>query len=105
MYLKTSQIMEKNGRDQGVVFLTGTPVSNSLAEMYHMMRYLMPSKMKEAGFTSFDAWANTFATIEDTLRSKTTGGYKSVKAFTKFANSHELLKMFDQVSDVLTKRT
>jgi N12 class adenine-specific DNA methylase len=103
MYLKTSQVMAKNGRDQGVVFLTGTPVSNSLAEMYHMMRYLMPSRMKEAGFDSFDAWANTFAKIDDQLRAKTAGGYKSVKAFSEFANTPELLKMFDQVSDVVTQ--
>ncbi len=102
MLIKTRQIMGKNGRDQGVVFLTGTPVSNSLAEMYHMMRYLMPTAMKEGGFDNFDAWANTFADIEETLKPTTAGGYKTITAFERFFNVIELLQMFDQVSDTVT---
>lgn len=102
MLIKARQIMAKNGRDQGLVFLTGTPVSNSLAEMYHMMRYLMPTAMKEGGFNNFDAWANTFAEIEETLKPTTAGGYKTVTAFERFFNAIELLQMFDQVSDTVT---
>lgn len=102
MLIKTRQVMVKNGRDQGVVFLTGTPVSNSLAEMYHMMRYLMPTAMKEGGFDNFDAWANTFADIEETLKPTTAGGYKTITAFERFFNVVELLQMFDQVSDTVT---
>lgn len=103
MLLKTREVMDRNGRDQGVVFLTGTPVSNSLAEMYHMMRYLMPTAMSEAGFDSFDAWANTYASIEDQLKPKTSGnGYKTVTSFGSFNNTFELLAMFDQVSDTVT---
>ncbi|GER16668.1 PLxRFG domain-containing protein [Variovorax boronicumulans] len=103
MYVKVSQIYEQNGRGQGVVFATGTPVSNSLAEMYHMMRYLMPAQMEELGFTSFDAWANTFASVEQVWMQKPSGdGFKASNRMSNFVNTPELLKMFDQVSDTVT---
>lgn len=103
MYVKVQQIYAQNGRGQGVVFATGTPVSNSLAEMYHMMRYMMPQAMEEGGFGSFDAWANTYAEIKQVWLQKTSGdGYKAVDTMGTFSNVHELLKMFDQVSDTVT---
>lgn len=103
MYVKVNQLYAQNGRGQGVVFATGTPVSNTLAEMYHMMRYLMPAAMDEAGFQSFDAWANTFASVEQVWMQKPSGdGYKASDRMGTFSNVHELLKMFDQVSDTVT---
>lgn len=103
MYVKTNQVMEKNGRGQGVVFATGTPVSNSLAEMYHMMRYLMPAQMKELGFESFDAWANTYAGVDQVWMQAPSGdGFKAQNRMSNFVNTPELLKMFDQVSDTVT---
>jgi N12 class adenine-specific DNA methylase len=103
MYVKTNQIMEKNGRGQGVVFATGTPVSNSLAEMYHMMRYLMPNQMRELGFESFDAWANTYASVDQVWMQAPSGdGFKAQNRMSNFVNTPELLKMFDQVSDTVT---
>jgi N12 class adenine-specific DNA methylase len=103
MYVKTNQVMEKNGRGQGVVFATGTPVSNSLAEMYHMMRYLMPTQMRELGFESFDAWANTYASVEQVWMQAPSGdGFKAQNRMSNFVNTPELLKMFDQVSDTVT---
>ena len=103
MYVKTNQVMEKNGRGQGVVFATGTPVSNSLAEMYHMMRYLMPAQMKELGFESFDAWANTYASVEQVWMQAPSGdGFKVQNRMSNFVNTPELLKLFDQVSDTVT---
>lgn len=103
MYVKVNQLYAQNGRGQGVVFATGTPVSNTLAEMYHMMRYLMPAAMDEAGFQSFDAWANTFASVEQVWMQKLSGdGYKASDRMGTFSNVHELLKMFDQVSDTVT---
>ncbi len=103
MLVKINQIFAKNGRDQGVVAATGTPVSNSLAEMYHMMRYLMPTQMKELGFESFDAWANTFASVEQVWMQKPSGdGYKASNRMSNFVNTPELLKMFDQVCDTVT---
>lgn len=103
MYVKANQVMEKNGRGQGLVFATGTPVSNSLAEMYHMMRYLMPTQMRELGFESFDAWANTFASVEQVWMQAPSGdGFKASNRMSNFVNTTELLKMFDQVSDAVT---
>lgn len=103
MLLKIGQIFAKNGRDQGFVAATGTPVSNSLAEMYHMMRYLMPTQMEALGFTSFDAWANTFASVEQVWMQKSSGeGFKASSRMSTFVNTPELLKMFDQVSDTVT---
>jgi len=103
MYVKSQEVMEKNGRGQGLVFATGTPVSNSLAEKYHMMRYLMPRQMEELGFQSFDAWANTFASVEQVWMQKPSGdGYKASNRMSNFVNVHELLKMFDQVADTVT---
>ena len=103
MYVKANQIYSQNGRGQGVVFATGTPVSNSLAEMYHMMRYLMPAQMKEMGFESFDAWANTYAAVEQVWMQKASGdGFKAQNRMSNFVNTPELLKVFDQVSDTVT---
>lgn len=103
MLVKINQIFAKNGRDQGFIAATGTPVSNSLAEMYHMMRYLMPTAMKELGFESFDAWANTFASVEQVWMQKPSGdGYKASSRMSNFVNTPELLKMFDQVCDTVT---
>lgn len=103
MYVKSQEVLEKNGRGQGLVFATGTPVSNSLAEKYHMMRYLMPKQMEDLGFQSFDAWANTFASVEQVWMQKPSGdGYKASNRMSNFVNVHELLKMFDQVADTVT---
>lgn len=103
MYLKVMQIFKKNGRDQGVVFATGTPISNSLAEMYHMMRYLMPTAMEENGYTSFDAWANTFAEVTSEWMQAFSGqGYKQQNRMGTFVNAKTLLAMFDQVSDTVS---
>lgn len=103
MYVKTAQVYAQNGREQGVVFATGTPVSNTLAEMYHMMRYLMPTAMREQGFESFDAWANTFASVDQVWMQKPSGdGYKASDRLASFNNAPELLKMFDQVADTVT---
>jgi N12 class adenine-specific DNA methylase len=103
MYVKVAQVFEKNGRGQGVVFATGTPVSNTLAEMYHMMRYLMPRSMEDMGFTSFDGWANTFAQVNQEWDQKSSGdGFKAINTMSSFVNTHELLRIFDQVADTVT---
>lgn len=103
MYIKTNQVMDQNGRGQGVVFMTGTPVSNSLAEMYHMMRYLMPAQMRQLGFESFDAWANTYASVNQVWMQTAGGdGFKAQNRMSNFDNVPELLRLFDQVSDTVT---
>jgi len=103
MYVKANEVFDKNGRGQGLVFATGTPVSNTMAEMYHMMRYLMPRQMEAMGFESFDAWANTYASVEQVWMQKASGdGFKAQNRMSNFVNTTELLKVFDQVADTVT---
>jgi hypothetical protein len=103
MFIKTRQVTEHNGGTRGVVFATGTPVSNSLAEMYHMLRYLAPEALEDMGHKTFDAWANTFAEVEQVWMQAMSGeGYKSTNRMTKFVNTPDLLKAYDQVADTVT---
>ena len=103
MFIKTHQIYEQNGNGRGVVFATGTPVSNSLAEMYHMLRYLAPETLKDSNQFTFDAWAKTFADVEQVwMQSMSGDGYKSSNRMSRFVNTPELLRAYDQVADTVT---
>lgn len=103
MFIKTHQIYERNGNMRGVVFATGTPISNSLAEMYHMLRYLAPQSLKDAGQFTFDAWAKTFSDVEQVwMQSMSGDGYKASNRMSRFVNTPELLRVFDQVADTVT---
>lgn len=103
MYIKTQYLMNThNGR--GVVFATGTPISNTIAEMFTMLRYLNPKALESHGVTFFDNWINTFSRKETTLESKPTGnGYRTVQKFAKFYNMSGLKRMFLEVADVKTQ--
>ena len=102
MFIKTRYIREiNNGR--GVVFATGTPISNTMAEMYTMLRYLGPDLLNERGVGHFDAWAANFAEAVTALELAPDGsGYRMHTRFAKFINLPELLSMFRTVSDVQT---
>lgn len=103
MFIKTHQLYDSSENGRGVVFATGTPVSNSLAEMYHMLRYLAPETLKDSGQFTFDAWAKTFADVEQVWMQSLSGdGYKASNRMSVFANTPELLKVFDQVADTVT---
>lgn len=103
MFIKTHQLYDNSENGRGVVFATGTPVSNSLAEMYHMLRYLAPETLKDSGQFTFDAWAKTFADVEQVWMQSLSGdGYKASNRMSVFANTPELLKVFDQVADTVT---
>lgn len=103
MFIKTHQIYEQNGNGRGVVFATGTPVSNSLAEMYHMLRYLAPQTLLDSGQFTFDAWAKTYADVEQVwMQSMSGDGYKASNRMSRFVNTPELLRIFDQVADTVT---
>lgn len=103
MFIKTHQLYDNSENGRGVVFATGTPVSNSLAEMYHMLRYLAPETLKDSGQFTFDAWAKTFADVEQVWMQSLSGdGYKASNRMSVFANMPELLKVFDQVADTVT---
>jgi N12 class adenine-specific DNA methylase len=102
MYLKIRYLQElKDGG--GVVFATGTPISNSLAEMYTMLRYLGPQMLSERNVNHFDSWAANFAEAVTSLELSPDGsGYRMHTRFAKFVNLPELLQMFRTVADVQT---
>lgn len=100
MFMKTQYLINANN-GRGVVFATGTPISNTMAEMFTMLRYLDNRGLKEKNLGFFDNWAATFATKETTAELSPDGsGYRTVEIFTKFNNMPELTKMFRKVADV-----
>jgi len=102
MYMKTRYVRELSG-GRGVVFATGTPISNTMAEMYTMLRYLAPDLLKERGVAHFDAWAANFAEAVTALELAPDGsGYRMHTRFAKFINMPELLSMFRTFADVQT---
>jgi N12 class adenine-specific DNA methylase len=102
MFLKARYLQEQ-GDGRGVVFATGTPISNTLAEMYTMLRYLAPDMLSERGVNHFDPWAANFAEAVTSLELAPDGsGYRMHTRFAKFINLPELLTMFRTVADVQT---
>ena len=101
MYLKIAYLRKRTAR--GVVFATGTPISNTLAEMYTMLRYLAPELLTDRNVDHFDAWAKNFAEPVTALELAPDGsGYRMHTRFAKFINLPELLTMFRSVADVQT---
>ena|GEM_PF-1788542 len=96
MYMRTRWLMDQNN-DKGVVFATGTPVTNTLAEVYNMQRYLQPELLEERGIESFDAWANLFADVTTDFEYTASGEYKPVSRMTEFVNLPELQQMVRQI--------
>ena len=102
MFLKIRYLQER-GDGRGVVFATGTPISNTLAEMYTMLRYLAPEMLSERKVDHFDPWAANFAEAVTSLELAPDGsGYRMHTRFAKFINLPELLTMFRTVADVQT---
>jgi hypothetical protein len=102
MFLKTGYLRER-GAGKGVVFATGTPISNTMAEMYTLSRYLAPEALKAAGVEHFDAWAANFGEAVTSLELAPDGsGYRMHTRFAKFVNLPELLSMFRAFADVQT---
>jgi N12 class adenine-specific DNA methylase/phage gp29-like protein len=99
MLMRTQWLMEKNG-NRGVVFATGTPVGNTMVELYNMQRYLQPDELKERGVLNFDAWANTFGEKDTRVEATVTGDFAPVTRFAKFTNIPELMHISSQVMDV-----
>ncbi|HTV28258.1 MAG TPA: DEAD/DEAH box helicase family protein, partial [Xanthobacteraceae bacterium] len=100
MYMKTRYLAERGG---GTVFATGTPVSNTMAEMYTLQRYLAPQLLAAAGVEHFDAWAANFGEAVTALELAPDGsGYRMHTRFAKFVNLPELLSMFRTFADVQT---
>lgn len=100
MLLKTDYLNEKTN-NRGIVFATGTPIANSISELYSMQRYLQPKTLAEAGVSSFDDWANTFGEAVTDIEVDPTGsGFRSKTRFKEFRNTIALSKIFRQVADV-----
>lgn len=92
---------------KGIVFASGTPISNSMTEMYSLMRYLQSEKLNEVGLTNFDRWANIFGetTTQMELKPTANGEYQMKTRFAKFNNLPELMTMFKETSDIKTAET
>jgi len=89
--------------NRNVVFATGTPIANSMAEMYVMQKYLQPAELKEKGLYHFDAWAAAFGETVTAMELAPEGGsYRQKTRFSKFVNIPELISMFRKVADVKT---
>lgn len=104
VFLKTQAILEKNN-GRNVVFATGTPISNTAAEIWTFMRYLMPADtMKEYGIYYFDDFVRNFGNIQQMLEFTTSGKFKENNRFAGYVNLPELVRIWSGVSDtVLTK--
>lgn len=107
LYMKSQYVIsmnKKKGRpNSGLVFATGTPLSNTMAEMYVLQKYLMGDELKRLNMYYFDSWASTFGDIISSIEISPTGaGYKSKLRFAKFNNVPELMSIFRRVSDIVT---
>ncbi len=102
MFGKCRYLDELTG-GRGVVFATGTPVSNSVTELYTVMRYLQYSTLQQKKLTHFDCWASTFGETTTAIELAPEGtGYRARTRFAKFFNLPELISMFKEVADIKT---
>lgn len=102
MFMKCQYMDELTG-GKGIVFATGTPVSNSMTELYTMMRYLQYGELQERGLTQFDAWASVFGeTVTASELAPEGTGYRQKTRFAKFFNLPELMNLFKQAADIQT---
>ena len=102
MLLKCRYIDEITG-SRGVVFATGTPVSNSMTELYTMMRYLQHDTIRDKGLAHFDCWASTFGETTTAIELAPEGtGYRARTRFAKFFNLPELMNLFKEAADIKT---
>jgi N12 class adenine-specific DNA methylase len=104
VYLKTQAVLEKNN-GRNVIFATGTPISNTAAEIWTFMRYLMPKDtMKECGIYYFDDFVRNFGNLQQMMEFKTNGKFQEVNRFAGYVNLPELVRIWSGVADTaLTK--
>ena len=102
MFMKCRYLDEITG-GCGVIFATGTPVSNSMTELYTVMRYLQYATLQKKNLTHFDCWASTFGETTTAIELAPEGtGYRARTRFAKFFNLPELMNMFKEVADIKT---
>ena len=103
MFAKTQWLTRTLG-GRGVVFATGTPISNTMAEMFTMLRYMDMQSLKEKGLDLFDNWIRTFAEIGTGIERKPSGdGFRKINKVKRFINMADLTKMFRKIADVKTQ--
>lgn len=102
MFMKC-RYMDKITNNKAIVFATGTPISNSMTELYTMQRYLQYDELKKRNLENFDAWASTFGETQTSLELSPEGtGYRMKTRFSKFHGLPELMAMFKEVADIKT---
>ena len=102
LYMKCRYLDEITG-GKGIIFATGTPISNLMVEMYTMQKYLQYNTLKSNGLLHFDAWASTFGETVTAIELSPEGtGYRAKTRFAKFYNLPELMSMFKEVADIKT---
>lgn len=102
MYMKCRYMDEKTG-SRGVIFATGTPVSNSMTELYTMMRYLQHDMLQDRKWSHFDCWASQFGETKTVIELAPEGtGYRARSRFAKFFNLPELINIWKEAADVKT---
>jgi len=99
MLMKARWLMANNG-GRGLVFATGTPVTNTMGELYNVQRFLQDDELRERGLNTFDAWAKTFGDTETKMERTASGEYKAVTRFSRFVNLPELTQLSRQILDV-----
>ena len=105
LFMKCRYLDELTG-GKGIVFATGTPVSNSMAELYTMQRYLQYDELKKNNLEHFDNWASTFGETVTAIELAPEGtGYRAKTRFAKFHNLPELMSMFKEIADIQTAET
>lgn len=105
LFMKTRYLDEITG-GKGIVFATGTPVSNTMCEIYNMQRYLQMDLLKEKHLEHFDCWASTFGENVTQMELAPEGkGYRAKTRFSKFFNLPELMQLFKEVADIQTAET
>ena len=105
VHLKAQYITELN-KGKGVIYLTGTPITNSMSELYVLQNTLQPKDLEKKGINSFDKWVSTFGIVEETDEIKPEGtGYQKKMRLSKFHNLPELIKVFSNIADVKTAET
>lgn len=103
LFLKIRYLRKRFGGKAPIVFLTGTPISNSLVEMFTMQRYLQPQVLDEMGLKTLDAWAKVFADIRPVYEVDPTGtGYRMATRLANFQNVGELTAIYRNMADVIT---
>ena len=97
------QYLDEITRGKGITFATGTPISNSMTELYVMQRYLQNSKLQNMGLGLFDSWASTFGEVVTSIELAPEGtGYLAKSRFARFYNIPELMNMFKEIADIKT---